>query len=46
MVSDDNGKTKTVRKKIKILKGETRSFRLKNKNTYYEIDAFYEPENK
>jgi hypothetical protein len=46
MVSDDRGKAKTVKKKIEILKGQTKSFRIKNGDFYYEITAFYESENK
>ncbi|CAN5571128.1 hypothetical protein BH10ACI1_BH10ACI1_30690 [soil metagenome] len=44
-VAKIRGGMKTVTKKIKIKKGQKCSFRLKQKEFYFEITAYYQPEN-
>lgn len=41
-----NDQAKTIRRQIKLIKGQSKDFRVKYKDFYYEITAFYEPENK
>ena len=46
IVSENRKKTKIIRKKLKLKKGQKEHFQLKYKNLFYEINAFYKPENK